>query len=79
MNATGRRVSESRVRENLMHGLMWWVMETGSTALFPDPIVKCPDSGKLTANGKVVHREMKSERKPDGKPLVGRTEITYKA
>lgn len=32
MNAVGRRLSESRVRENLMHGLMRQAMETGATA-----------------------------------------------
>ena len=34
MNAAGRRLSESRVRENLMHGLRWQAMETETTARF---------------------------------------------
>ena len=29
-HAPGRKLSESRVRENLMHGLMWQGMETES-------------------------------------------------
>lgn len=37
MNAVGRRLSESRVRENLMHGLMWQAMETEATAPSLDP------------------------------------------
>lgn len=37
MNATGRRLSESRVRENLMHGLRWQAMETETTAPSLDP------------------------------------------
>ena len=37
MNAVGRRLSESRVRENLMHGLRWQEMETETTAPLLDP------------------------------------------
>ena len=37
MNAVGRRLSESRVRENLMHGLRWQEMETETTAPSLDP------------------------------------------
>ena len=37
MNAVGRRLSESRVRENLMHGLRWQAMETETTAPSLDP------------------------------------------
>lgn len=37
LNATGRRLSESRVRENLMHGLRWQVMETETTVPSLDP------------------------------------------
>lgn len=37
MNAVGRRLSESRVRENLMHGLRWQAMETETTASSLDP------------------------------------------
>lgn len=37
MNAAGRRLSESRERENLMHGLRWQVMETEITAPSLDP------------------------------------------
>ena len=39
MNAVGRRLSESRVRENLMHGLKWQVMETEVTAPSLDPTI----------------------------------------
>lgn len=37
MNAVGRRLSESRVRENLMQGLRWQAMEMENTAPLPDP------------------------------------------
>ena len=40
LNAAERRLSESRVRENCMHGLMWQEMETRAyrfQAPFPDP------------------------------------------
>ena len=37
MNVAGRRLSESRVRENLMHGLRWQAMETETTAPSLDP------------------------------------------
>jgi hypothetical protein len=39
LNATERRLSVSRVRENCMHGLKWQEMETGvlPTAPSPDP------------------------------------------
>ena len=33
LNAVGRRLSESRVRENLMHGLRWQAMETDYRAI----------------------------------------------
>lgn len=39
MNAAGRSLSESRVRENLMHGLRWQAMETETTAPSLDPTV----------------------------------------
>ena len=39
MNAAGRRLSESRVRENLMHGLRWQAMETETTAPSLDPTI----------------------------------------
>ena len=42
MNAVGRRLSESRVRENLMHGLKWQVMETEVTAPSLDPTLIRP-------------------------------------
>ena len=44
-----------------MHDLRWQAMETENTAPSLDSIVKCPDSGKLTAKDKGVHREVKSE------------------
>ena len=51
LNAVGRRLSESRVRENLMHGLRWQAMETDYRAIAcPYPI--CPSSGKDTAKTK---------------------------
>ena len=49
MNAVGRRLSESRVRENLMHGLKWQAMETEVTAPSLDPTQTRPDSGKCIA------------------------------
>ena len=61
MNAVGRRLSESRVRENLMHGLRWQEMETETTAPSLDPTLIRPSSGKDTANDKGVHREVESE------------------
>ena len=61
MNAVGRRLSESRVRENFMHGLRWQVMETGHTAPSPDPTLIRPSSGKDIAKTKGVHREVESE------------------
>lgn len=61
MNAAGRRLSESRVRENLMHGLRWQAMETETTAPSLDPTLIRPSSGKDTANDKGVHREVESE------------------
>ena len=33
LNAVGRRLSESHVRENLMHGLRWQAMETDYRAI----------------------------------------------
>ena len=47
MNAVGRRLSESRVRENLMHGLRRQVMETGNTAPLPDPTLTRPAVGRV--------------------------------
>ena len=47
MNAAGRRLSESRVRENLMHGLRRQVMETGNTAPLPDPTLTRPAVGRV--------------------------------
>ena len=61
MNATGRRLSESRVRENLMHGLRWQAMEPEITAPSLDPTLIRPGSGKDTAKTKGVHREVESE------------------
>ena len=61
MNAAGRRLSESRVRENLMHGLRWQAMETETTAPSLDPTPIRPSSGKDTAKDKGVHREVESE------------------
>ena len=61
MNAVGRRLSESRVRENLMHGLRWQAMETETTAPSLDPTLIRPSSGKDTAKDKGVHREVESE------------------
>ena len=61
MNVAGRRLSESRVRENLMHGLRWQAMETETTAPSLDPTPIRPSSGKDTAKTKGVHREVESE------------------
>ena len=60
MNVAGRRLSESRVRENLMHGLRWQAMETETTAPSLDP-TRIHGSGKDIAEGKGVHREVESE------------------
>ena len=54
MNAVGRRLSESRVRENLMHGLKWQAMETEVTAPSLDPTLIHPSSGKDIAKTKGV-------------------------
>ena len=54
MNVAGRRLSESRVRENLMHGLRWQAMETETTAPSLDPTLIRPSSGKDTAKTKGV-------------------------
>ena len=54
LNAVGRRLSESRVRENLMHGLRWQAMETETTAPLLDPTLIRPSSGKDTAKTKGV-------------------------
>lgn len=61
MNAAGRRLSESRVRENLMHGLRWQAMETETTAPSLDPTLICPSSGKDTAKTKGVVGDCESE------------------
>ena len=50
MNVAGRRLSESRVRENLMHGLRWQAMETETTAPSLDPTPIHPSSGKDTVS-----------------------------
>ena len=47
MNAVGRRLSESRVRENLMHGLRWQAMETEVTAPSLDPTRIRPVVGRI--------------------------------
>ena len=47
MNAVGRRLSESRVRENLMHGLRWQAMEMENTAPLPDPTGIRPVVGRI--------------------------------
>ena len=54
LNVAGRRLSESRVRENLMHGLRWQAMETETTAPSLDPTLIRPSSGKDTAKTKGV-------------------------
>ena len=54
MNAVGRRLSESRVRENLMHGLRWQAMETETTAPSLDPTLIYPSSGKDIAKTKTL-------------------------
>jgi hypothetical protein len=46
LNAAGRRLSESRVRENLMHGLRWQAMETETTAPSLDPTQIRPVAGR---------------------------------
>ena len=61
MNAVGRRLSESRVRENLMHGLRWQEMETETTAPSLDPTQIRPGSGKDTAKTKGVVGDHESE------------------
>lgn len=68
MNAAGRRLSESRVRENLMHGLRWQVMETKITAPSLDPTVTRPDSGKCIAKSMSIVRW--NLKKDGGKALV---------
>ena len=47
MNAVGRRLSESRVRENLMQGLRWQAMEMENTAPLPDPTGIRPVVGRI--------------------------------
>ena len=61
MNAVRRRLSESRVRENLMHGLRWQEMETETTAPLLDPTLIRPSSGKDTAKTKGVVGDCESE------------------
>ena len=53
MNAAGRRLSESRVRENLMHGLRWQAMETGITAPSLDPTRIRPVAGRIQPKARV--------------------------
>ena len=53
-------MSESRVRENLMHGLRWQAMETETTAPSLDPTLIRPSSGKDTAKTKGVLFMVKS-------------------
>lgn len=62
MNAAGRRLSESRVRENLMHGLRWQAMETETTAPSLDPTqvrVGNDEAHSRTARVSVVRRNLK--------------------
>ena len=47
LNVVGRRLSESRVRENLMHGLRWQAMETGTIAPSLDPTGIRPVVGRI--------------------------------
>lgn len=61
MNAAGRRLSESRVRENLMHGLRRQAMETETTAPSLDPTLIRPSSGKETVEDKGVAGDCESE------------------
>ena len=76
MNAVGRRLSESRVRENLMHGLKWQAMETEVTAPSLDPTRIRPVAGrrKPKARVSIVRRNPKEagcgNRLTTGKSLV---------
>ena len=56
MNAAGRRLSESRVRENLMHGLRWQAMETETTAPSLDPTPTRPAVGRVQPMEKASSR-----------------------
>ena len=79
MNAVGRRLSESRVRENLMHGLRWQEMETETTAPSLDPTRTRLGNEEVysrTARVSIVRWNLKEAV---SKLLVRRTEITYKA
>ena len=70
MNVAGRRLSESRVRENLMHGLRWQAMETETTAPSLDPTPIRPSSGKNTAKIKGVSIARWNLKEGGGKSLV---------
>ena len=59
MNAVGRRLSESRVRENLMHGLRWQAMETETTAPSLDPTRIHPAVGRMKARVSTVRWNLK--------------------
>ena len=62
MNAAGRRLSESRVRENLMHGLRWQAMETETTAPSLDPTLVRVDNDEAysrTARVSIVRWNLK--------------------
>ena len=76
MNAAGRRLSESRVRENLMHGLRWQEMETETTAPSLDPTPIRPSSGKDTAKTKTIVRWNLKEA-GCGKPTNPRANLWY--
>ena len=76
MNAVGRRLSESRVRENLMHGLRWQAMETETTAPSLDPTRTRLGNEEVysrTARVSIVRWNLKEA---EGKPLTRRTEIS---
>ena len=79
MNVAGRRLSESRVRENLMHGLRWQAMETETTAPSLDPTRTRLGNEEVysrTARVSIVRWNLKEAV---SKLLVRRTEITYEA
>lgn len=63
MNAAGRRLSESRVRENLMHGLRRQAMETGNTAPLPDPTTRGVVADEPHSDSQGLHREVQARRR----------------
>ena len=69
MNAVGRRLSESRVRENLMHGLRWQAMEMENTAPLPDPTRIRPVVGRIQPMAR-VSRVTANLKEAGGKTLV---------